>query len=74
MRAFMLFLFSVIPALADLPLEHKDERERRPALERFAAPCLMPEVERSYIVTWWIEDAQTGERRDPGAQEVRLRC
>lgn len=74
MRSFLLFLLSAMPALADLPLEHKEDRESRPALEQFAAPCLMPKVERSYVVTWWIEDAHTGERRDPGAQEVRLRC
>ena len=74
MRSCMLFLLSVTPALADLPIDEKEERERRPALEQFVSPCFMPKVLRPYVVTWWIEDKHTGERRDLGAQEVRPRC
>lgn len=74
MRSFMLFLLSVTPAVADLPIDQMEDQERRPSLEQVATPCLMPKAERPYIVTWWIEDKRTGDRRSPGAQEVRLRC
>jgi hypothetical protein len=45
-----------------------------PGLSQFRVPCLQPrEVER-HVVSWWIEDKRTGERRAVGSQEVRLRC
>ncbi len=40
MRSFMLFLLSVTPAFADLPIDQREDRERRPDFDQIATPCL----------------------------------
>lgn len=61
-------------ALAELPSKMPDEEPTRPGLMVIAAPCLQPKQERQYVVSWWIENPKTGERRAVGSQDVRLRC
>lgn len=61
-------------ALAGLPSDPTEPPHERLALEKISVPCLRKEGERRYVVTWWIEDKLTGERRAVGSQEVRLRC
>lgn len=74
MRAWALMLLTATSAQADLPPHQPRYEPRPPALEQVAAPCLRPDREKRYVVTWWIEDKATGEKRAVGSQEVRQRC
>lgn len=74
MRALLLTILCPAIALADLdPRLNADKRQAAP-LAIVDVPCLREADERRYVVTWWIEDKATSERRDPGSQEVRRRC
>lgn len=61
-------------AVAGLPTDVTDRPPEPPALAKVAVPCLRDREERRYLVTWEIRNTETGERRDVGSQEVRLRC
>lgn len=74
MRSFFWFLVSAIPAFAELPPAQDEERERPAEFDQVAAPCLTPSDPDAYVVTWWIEDKATGEKRAVDSQVVRLRC
>lgn len=74
MRSLIILLLSASASRAELPPRDEAEEPRPSVLEQVAAPCLLPAEERRYVVTWWIEEKSTGERRDAGSQEVRLRC
>ena len=74
MRAALALLL-VLPsvAVAALP-ETIDEKPKPSAMSRETVPCLMDKRESRYVVRWVIVNQKTGERRDPGSQEVRQRC
>lgn len=74
MRSLCLLLLTTTPALADLPPTQSEHHERTAPLEQVAKPCLRPQEPPSYLVTWWIENTETGERRSIGSRDVRLRC
>lgn len=69
---------NVLAALSALLVSaaYPPEPEEKPTLPpaQVAAPCLRDESEKRYVVTWEIHNTQTGERRNIGSQEVRLRC
>lgn len=74
MRALLLTILWPSIALADLDPRLDADRQQAAPLTIVEMPCLREAGERRYVVTWWIEDKKTGERRDPGSQEVRRRC
>lgn len=74
MRALLLTILWPSIALADLDPYVKTDRPQAAPLAVVQVPCLREADERRYVVTWWIEDKTTGERRDPGSQQVRRRC
>lgn len=74
MRIILALLLLPSVALAELPRKVPEEEDRRPTLASISAPCLEHRRDRRYVVTWWIENKATGERRAVGAQDVRLRC
>jgi hypothetical protein len=74
MRSLAIILLMTSHAHAGLPPREETVVMRAPLLEELPAPCLRPTEEMSYVVTWWIENKETGERRDVSSQEVRLTC
>lgn len=77
MRALLTALLCCLvstTARAELPPRIQEPREDRQALASVPVPCLHDERERRVVVTWWIENKLTGERRAVGSREVRLRC
>lgn len=66
-------LFSSV-AQAELPSRVDEPRERGQALASVPVPCLRDERDRRLLVTWWVENKTTGERRSVGSREVRQRC
>lgn len=74
MRTWALIFLTATSAYADLPPRQSRHESQPPALEQVAAPCLLPDREKRYVVTWWIDDKATGEKRAVGSQEVRQRC
>lgn len=61
-------------AHAELSSRVDEPRHLRLALAAVPVPCLRDERERRVVVTWWIENKVTGERRSVGSREVRQRC
>lgn len=74
MRTLFWLLLCATTAFADLPPRQDEERERPPVIDQVAAPCLTPAEPNAYVVTWWIEDKLTGEKRAVDSQVVRRRC
>lgn len=74
MRKLLITILWPSIALADLDPNVDADRRQAAPLAVVRVPCLREADERRYVVTWWIEDKKTGERRDPGSQEVRRRC
>ena len=72
----MFFAITALPSLAIAELSQDVDEQRLPpqALSSVSVPCLRDGNDRRVVVTWWIEDKETGERRAPGSQEVRRRC
>lgn len=68
-------LLLVLPsaAVAALPTQ-VEERDEPPAITAQSVPCLRVKREDSYVVRWVIVDKRTGEKRNPGSQEVRQSC
>lgn len=70
-----LALLLVLPSAAVAALPDKtNERPRPSAMLTETVPCLRDKGESRYVVRWVIVNQRTGERRDPGSQEVRKRC
>lgn len=74
MRSLAIILLMTSNAHAGFPPREETVVMRAPLLEKLPAPCLRPTEETNYVVTWWIENKETGKLRDVGSQEVRLRC
>lgn len=71
--AVLACLFST-GAEAELSSRVDEPRRDRQALASVPVPCLRDERDRRVVVTWWIENKVTGERRSVGSREVRQRC
>lgn len=74
MRTLLLLAAMSSIAHAKLPPRIEEPRQVRHALASVPVPCLSDERDRRVVVTWWIEDKVTGERRSVGSREVRQRC
>lgn len=76
MKILLALALAALPSLvlAKASSAPEPERAARPHLPQVSVPCLQPKQELRYVVTWWIENTRTGERRDVSAQEVRRRC
>lgn len=77
MRALMLAVLACLcssVAQAELSSRVDEPRRDRQALASVPVPCLRDERDRRVVVTWWIENKATGERRNVGSREIRQRC
>lgn len=76
MRAFVLVLACLFSSVAEAELSSRvDEPPHQgKALASVPVPCLRDGRDRRVVVTWWIENKVTGERRSVGSREIRQRC
>ena len=71
--AVALLLLLPSAAVAALPSEIRESDEKSVATAQ-SVPCLRVKRKEAYVVRWVIIDKKTGEKRNPGSQEVRQRC
>lgn len=74
MRSLMVLILAATSAWSDLPNQTVADRNQRSAIEQMAVPCLQPRPPSRYVVTWWIENKLTGEKRQAGRQEIIRSC
>ncbi|MBA4797003.1 MAG: hypothetical protein H2043_06345 [Rhizobiales bacterium] len=74
MRTLMFLAVMSSIAHAELSPRIEGPRQHRQALALVPVPCLRDARDRRVVVTWWIENKATGERRSVGSREVRQRC
>lgn len=74
MRTLALIAVMSSIAHAELPPHIEELRQGRHALALVRVPCLRDDRDRRVVVTWWIENNATGERRNVGSREARQRC
>lgn len=74
--AFALVMACLCSSLAQAELSFRMDEPRgdRQALASVPVPCLRDERDRRVVVTWWIENKTTGERRASGSSKVRVKC